>query len=134
MKKLKVKLKDLLVSAVLTLALLTPLALPQLAHCQDRSTRGSINSGNVQGTFNMLSVFPTANNQNTNCFTVYDKTGTNYFRLSPTNACQISYRVGGVLYTGVTVLVSFGGQGTNLGTGQYQTNLYFKNGLLVNGP
>ena len=127
MKKYKIR-KISILNSILTfcLALAALSWQPLIGQTVDRR----FNSGNAANTFNKVEIYPMASNNNTNCFTVYDKTGTNYFRLAPTNTSpQIQFRTGGILYTGVTCNINV--TGTNNGN---FTNMVFKNGLLVNGP
>jgi len=94
------------------------------------------NSGNASQAFNRLLIAPnvTSTGNTTNAFQVLDVTGTNYFRIVPTNAA-LQYRTGGILYTGVTgTFQTSNGIFTAASVSGVRTNFIFKNGLLVDGP
>jgi len=108
-----------------------------LSACFGQGIKDSrLNSGRAAQTFNQVTILPnvTSTGNTTNAFQVTDTQGTNFFRIAPTNAA-LQYRTGGILYTGVTCSVQFSnGVATAATITGVRTNLYFKNGLLVDGP
>ena len=106
--------------AALVVASCALLLLPHKAQAQA--------SGANNAAFRTAAIQPSKRDPGTNCFVVFDKTGTNWFCVNPTNA-TLAWRNGGTLYTGVTATITI--LNTNATTNFV---LKVKNGLILDGP